>query len=269
MEEEKLLKKLGLSNYETAVYLKLVELGTSEASTIYRKSNVPFGRIYEELNSLASKGLIEIQNTRPKKYKIKKPKTAFKNLLKNKKEEMEGELQRTVETISQLEDKILKRMPPTQPNEKAFWTVAVGNEEISEMMKYNLDEAEKELCIISRSHTEDREKQPIMKPEIMKSLQNAVKRGVKIKVLIDEDFTIPSGILDEGKLKQLLDKLEVRITGKTTSYYEICDNNKVMFKIDNPAKPGEILAIIRIYDMKLSKELKTKFDELWLTAKTP
>lgn len=268
MEEKKLLKEIGLSNYETAVYLKLVELGKSEASTLHREAKVPFGRIYEELNSLISKGLVEVQNTRPKRYMPKKPKIAFNNLLKRKKEDMEGQFQKTVEMVSQIEEGISKHMP-TEPKEKAFWTVAVGREEIAEMMKYNFDEAEKELCIITRGRVEDRKKHWQLIPEMLNSLINAIKRGVRLKVLVSKDFTIPEGdgYIDKEKLRILLNKVEVRVIRDVRSYFEICDNSKVMIKIDNPANLTEILAVIRIYDIKLARELRNKFDELWIKAK--
>ena len=259
MEEKKLLKEIGLNNYEVEVYLKLVELGVAEASTLYKEAKVPFGRIYEVLNSLINKGLIEIQDTRPKKYMAKKPKIAFSNLLRKKKEDMENQFKKTVETVSKIEESILKHMP-TKPKETAFWTVAVGNNETAEMMKYNFDEAEKELCIITRSQVEDRKKQLALalQPEILISLINAVKRGVKLRVLVGENFEIPENVMDKEKLKLLLNKIEVKVVQEVKSYFEICDNSKVMIKIDNPANMKEILSTIRIYDIKLAKELNLK-----------
>jgi len=60
MEVKRLLKELGLSNYETEAYLKVVELGIAEAGVICKETKIPFGRVYQELNSLAAKGLIEV-----------------------------------------------------------------------------------------------------------------------------------------------------------------------------------------------------------------
>jgi len=81
MEVKGLLKELGLSTYETEAYLKIIELGIAEAGTICKETKIPFGRVYQELNSLAAKGLIEVQNTRPKRYTARKTRLAFKTLL--------------------------------------------------------------------------------------------------------------------------------------------------------------------------------------------
>lgn len=267
MELKKLLKELGLGSYEAAVYLKLLELGVAEASTIYREAHVPFGRVYEELNSLASKGLVEIQDTRPKKYMVKKPKVALNNLLKMRRDDMEAQLQKTMDMASLVEDAILKRIP-AKPMEKAFWTVAMGNQEISEMLRYNFDEAEKELCVITRGHVEDRKKHFLpFKHEIIGSLVGVVKRGVKLRALVSAGFELPRDIVDVEKMKPLLSKVEIRSIDNANSYFEICDGSTVMIKIDNPANPKELLAAIRIYDVKLARELKAKFEELWASAK--
>ena len=85
MDKRKLLRELGLTKYETDAYLNILERGIAEASTINEEAKIPFGKIYETLNTLASKGLIEIQNTRPKKYKAKKPVLSFDNRFKAKK----------------------------------------------------------------------------------------------------------------------------------------------------------------------------------------
>ncbi|VVB60514.1 Putative HTH-type transcriptional regulator TrmBL2 [uncultured archaeon] len=266
MEEKTLLKEIGLSNYEIAAYLKLAEMGITDARTLYKEANIPFGRIYEVLNSLVGKGLVEVQGTRPKKYRVKKSKIAFGNLLKRKKEEMEEQFQKTVEIVSQIEDNILKRMP-SEPKEKAFWTVAVGNREIAEMMKYNFEEAEKELCVMTRGRVNDRIKHLPIQPEILGSLFGAIRRGVKLRVLVGDGFALPEGIIQKAKLKLLLSKIEIRAAKDINSYFEICDDNIVMLKVDNPANLAEILAAIRIYDIKLAKELKGKFEELWARAK--
>lgn len=147
MEVKRLLKELGLSNYETEAYLKIVELSIAEAGTICKETKIPFGRVYQELNSLAAKGLIEVQNTRPKRYMARIPKLAFKTLLQQKRENMEKQLQKTIEAASQIEEIISKRIP-ARPKERTFWTTAVGIEEAAEMIKSNFEEAEKEICCV-------------------------------------------------------------------------------------------------------------------------
>ena len=80
----KQLIELGLIKYEVDAYLYILKHGISEAGLIYKEAKIPYGKIYETLNSLVSKGLLEVQNTRPKKYMARKPKVALNNFYSNK-----------------------------------------------------------------------------------------------------------------------------------------------------------------------------------------
>jgi sugar-specific transcriptional regulator TrmB len=75
------LRKLGLNKYEAESYLALLRLGPSGAYNISKEGNVPFGRVYDSLNNLELKGLVEIIPSKPKKYKPVEPLTALNGLI--------------------------------------------------------------------------------------------------------------------------------------------------------------------------------------------
>jgi sugar-specific transcriptional regulator TrmB len=260
MEAKRLLKELGLSNYEAEAYLKVVELCVAEAGEICKKTEIPFGRVYQELNSLASKGLIEVQNTRPKKYRARKPRLAF----------METQLQKTIEAASQIEEIISKEIP-TAPKERTFWTTTAGIEEAVEMIRSNFEEAEKEICIILH-HTHPQEECDFKGSEatIFNEAIKATERGVKIKALLTEEFIITEmKILKEQGIKEkIMDNVEIRVMKRATpSYFEVIDGEKVVLKVDNPKNPAQILAMTKIWDVKLAKEIRAIFEEMWSEAK--
>jgi sugar-specific transcriptional regulator TrmB len=64
-KSRKAMESLGLTSYETKVYLSLLETGSMTASNISKKSSVPYSKIYEVLNSLEDKGWLEIDSARP------------------------------------------------------------------------------------------------------------------------------------------------------------------------------------------------------------
>jgi sugar-specific transcriptional regulator TrmB len=270
MEVKRLLKELGLSNYETEAYLKVVELGIAEAGTICKETKIPFGRVYQELNSLAAKGLIEVQNTRPKRYTARKPRLAFKTLLQQKRENMEKQLQKTIEAASQIEEIISKKIP-TAPKERTFWTTAVGIEEAVEMLKSNFEEAEKEICIILQ-HAYPQEECDFKGSEdtVAKEAIKAAERGVKIKALLNEEFIITEMeyLKELGVIEKIMDKVEIRaMKNAIPSYFEVIDGEKVVLKVSNPQNPAQILAMMKIWDVKLAKEIREKFEEMWSEAK--
>ena len=69
----KALKELGLTEYETAAYLALVEGGQISASDISSRSKVPYSRIYDVLGRLEEKAFIQVQRGRPTIYVAKAP----------------------------------------------------------------------------------------------------------------------------------------------------------------------------------------------------
>jgi len=270
METKRLLKELGLSNYETEAYLKVVELGVAEAGEICKKTKIPFGRVYQELNSLASKGLIEVQNTRPKRYTARKPRLAFKTLLQQKRANMETQLQKTIEAASQIEENISKEIP-TAPKERTFWTTAVGIEDAIEMLRSNFEEAEKEICIILQ-HAYPQEECDFKDSEdtVAKEAIKAAERGVKIKALLNEEFIITEMeyLKELGGKEKIMDTVEIRaMKNAIPSYFEVIDAEKVVLKVGNPKNPGQILAMTKIWDVKLAKEIREKFEEMWKEAK--
>ena len=272
MEVERLLKELGLSNYEIEAYLEVVELGIAEASVICKETKIPFGRVYQVLNSLVAKGLIEVQNTRPKRYMARKSRLAFKTLLQQKRENMETQLQKTIEAASQIEEMISKKVP-SGLKERTFWRTAVGIEETVEMLKSNFEEAEKEICCVILDYNSQNDECEFNNGEytiILHEVIKATERGVKIKALLNKEFIVPElEYLEKRGIKEkILCKVEVRVMKNAIpSYFEVIDREKVVLEVANPKNPGQILAMTKIWDVKLAKELREKFEDLWSEAK--
>lgn len=96
----RVLKELGLTEYETETYLALLKSGVLTASEVSEQSNVPYSKIYETLNALERKGWIEAQHGRPSKYFPKSPvealsmtKLRFEEKLRNWEKTVASELQ--------------------------------------------------------------------------------------------------------------------------------------------------------------------------------
>lgn len=63
------LERLGLSNYEAKVFIALQKLGTGTARDVYRVSEIPRSQVYGAAESLAERGLIEVQHSTPMQYR--------------------------------------------------------------------------------------------------------------------------------------------------------------------------------------------------------
>ncbi len=78
----KYLELLGIKGYEGKAYLTLLRMGEATAPRIATKSGIPLPRIYDVLENLCIKGLVEIKAGRPKKYQALPPSIALTRYVK-------------------------------------------------------------------------------------------------------------------------------------------------------------------------------------------
>lgn len=100
MDESGVLKEIGLTESETKVYLALIDLGDSTRGEIVSKSHIAGSKIYEVLEKLHAKGLIQIYVSQGiKHFKAVNPKQLLRYLEDKK------------ENISKAEDRISSILP--------------------------------------------------------------------------------------------------------------------------------------------------------------
>ena len=265
------LTELGLTKYEMNAYLCILKNGIAEAGFIYKKSNIPYGKIYDTLNSLIAIGLIEVQNTRPKKYKARKPKLALNNLLSKKRVSMENELGKTEELIAQIV-KDIENIKNTEIQEKRFWTTAIGDE-IPELVISNFEDAEKEICILMYINDQNiqnfdhgnSDELSITLNEIM----NTLVRGVRIRILAPKTVGLAHlPDFDNTPMSSNINmNLEIRSKDEHfPAYFTIIDNDKVIFSVIDPIEQNKLIAMTKVWDQRLASKLKEKFEQMWKFA---
>lgn len=63
------LERLGLSNYEARVFIALQRLGSGTAKDVHDLADVPRSQVYGAAESLEDRGLLEVQQSTPKRYR--------------------------------------------------------------------------------------------------------------------------------------------------------------------------------------------------------
>jgi sugar-specific transcriptional regulator TrmB len=254
------LENFGLSNYEAKTYLNMLSMGLCTAKEISDESEVPFGRIYDVLGSLEDKGLIERQDSRPKKFIANEPKTVMKNLLTIKNHELD-QLTRNATVI---EEK-LTSLYTSEPSESVFWSVALEDESIHRHNQKIL-EAESEILIYLNMVYSIHILNPEEIKEFLQSINEVMKRGVRIKLLI-------GGINEQNFLENnkdfvyefvpLLKSVEIRFTSNVTNTFDIIDKEKVILKIPNPISSNEYFALIYLWQKTFAEKMRQKYFDLW------
>lgn len=173
MEREEILRTLiscGLSEYESRTYSSLVFLGPSKAGTISKESKVPQSKIYEVLDQLMNKQLVEVFDGRPKEFKAAEPEIALKNLL--------DEQRREIETLKSRVEAMSNFLKPVKKGEvlSGIWTIK--GEKFKEFFNKTaemLNRSKKYVYAITRDFSRS--------ASMSESVRKCVKRGIKVRVI--------------------------------------------------------------------------------------
>ena len=177
------LIEAGLNKYEAKVYLTLIAEGVSTAKNISDITGIPYGKVYEIINSLCTKGFSIILPTKPMKCQAVSPQEAIKTL-KKKTEERFQELEKTV--IDELNPMYTKTKEFVEPK-GLFWVIN-GRANINKKIEKLIEDAGKHINIFI---SENGLKRLVIHKE---KLEEAHKKGVKIHV---------SGIVTKDNLEDV------------------------------------------------------------------
>jgi len=101
------LRQIGLNLYERKLWAALLSRGTSTAGELSSLAKVPHSRTYDVLESLAEKGFVMIQSSKPLKYVAVAPNEA----LERAKKKLEEKAEITINRITKLQSSsVLKEL---------------------------------------------------------------------------------------------------------------------------------------------------------------
>ncbi|QQG39903.1 MAG: TrmB family transcriptional regulator [Candidatus Aenigmatarchaeota archaeon] len=160
------LKALGLNKFESNAYETLLRVGKGTAAQVSAASGVPYGRIYDVLESLVLKGLVKVTPEKPKTYTPESP-TAIQDLIEKRVTEL-LELGKEVEK--------LKAAHETRPTEAVFVTKEKAN--FNRLIREAPESKQYSYSIKYSSE---------FKPEWTRDTTSGVKRGIDLKVLARYD----------------------------------------------------------------------------------
>ncbi len=152
-----ILNSLGLSDYESRVFITLVGIGPTNYRVLVRESNVPTGKIYQVLSTLESKGFIEIVEGKPKLFRAIEPKKAFRRRLRQIEDDYSDLEHRIGEALQNLQFEYNQKYDKTQG---IVTSIVAGSKAFESVVKENLFKAEDEVLIssselIPRLHLEE------------------------------------------------------------------------------------------------------------------
>lgn len=255
------LTNVGLTQYEAKGYITLLGYDIAEAKDVYREANISFGKIYDVLDSLSNKGFLEIQNSRPKKYKAIPPHIALKNYLRSKKKEMEEDFEK-FESEVQKTIKKLQTIKPVISNRELFHTASFETDEINFIsMGIDKDAKEKLYVVINKAPNNEEQKEHEVnlrnffdeKPNIdfRVIVGNAARKNKKDKPIIE-------------KFSKLMD---MRLCDEIDQSFGIIDNRIVILFQSDPIDIEKDMMAFKIWNEDLAEKYTKKFLQLWKKSK--
>lgn len=158
------LKRLGLTEYEAKCYFHLVINGPTDPRRIAIETGLPIPNSYEALRRLSDLGWVELIKKRPSTYRARQP-SAIKR-----------DISRRLDLLfDYLEERY--KSAPTEETELVY-TIRGKERVISKMLE--LIEGARESIIMASPST------GLIKP-IVEELSNSLARGIKVKVITDEE----------------------------------------------------------------------------------
>ncbi len=174
---EKFLKDLGLSQYESFAYSVLVKRQRSTATAISYSSEVPQQKIYAVLQSLKQKGLLIELEGRPKQFEPIAPKMALRALAKKQIEKFQMAAEKAVKSLEN------QNVSKEKETEKAV-SIYVGERQRFSQEMLPEDRAEKEFLFFIEP--------PRLPVSTLYALKKAVQRGVTVKGILTNPNQNPS-----------------------------------------------------------------------------
>ncbi|WP_458185805.1 TrmB family transcriptional regulator [Haladaptatus sp. NG-WS-4] len=137
-ETVELLSELGLTEYEARTFVALLQLGEGTAKDVSDVSDVPRTRVYDAVEQLHDRGLVDVQYGSPQKFWAVSRDTSVRKFQRR----YEGNIEHLSDLLSELET--VERGSHEQPG---VWTVT-GRESVEDRIREFLDEATAEVVCI-------------------------------------------------------------------------------------------------------------------------
>ncbi len=167
------LQDLGLTSYEARCYVSLAALGSSDPAKVADDADVPKPSAYTALRGLASKGWVDLVVRKPATYRAKKP-TDVKLMVASKMDETFG---------------ALESMYRAEPAEEAELVYTLrGSDKVLAKAYEMLRGARENIVLVAPTMS-------IEDPKLLELLEQALSKGVKVRVVGDEGVL---GLLPPG-----------------------------------------------------------------------
>lgn len=256
------IQSLGLTEYESKAYLSLLALGTCDARQLCSNSQVPSSKIYAIMEKFELLGLVEVQQSKPARFKALDPLIGIDRLVRNKEKEILSIKDSLPLLQAELDSIFSKQDADTQGS--PFFNLQLGMKAHIQKHLPHLGGAKREIlsyfestCLRGARVYGHEVKQGIVGNIIRNNISSKVLFGTNDKKLVG-DFL--KGLPHSSNI-------EVKRTNQLHAPFHVIDSNSVIVVVDNPLFEDGRIASLHIVDKGLAKELGAGHMAMWDSAR--
>ncbi|MFB6186314.1 MAG: TrmB family transcriptional regulator [Halobacteriaceae archaeon] len=256
------LGDLGLSEYEAAAFQTLLNIGPATAQEISDASGIPMGRIYDVLNTLEQRNIIRSQDSsRPKQYMALDPETAIDNLLEQRKQDLQTQLEQFEATA----DKLKNELERNDISGQRFWTTAIGFDEIIELYSDRIRNATETVSVTAAAPPIGYDVDTLV-DELWDYIQESINNGVKWRIMMTPEMKeqFPNHLRQD---QNDTSNIRFRQIHHEAVSFTIIDEIEVCIEIPNPINQDKAFGMISMQDPVFVNDLQEKFTQEWENAK--
>lgn len=154
------LTELGLTEYESRCFVALTQLSDGTAKEISRVADVPQSRVYDVTEQLHQRGLIDIQESDPRRYFALPPEKAIERFRR----EYDDYLERAGQQLQALEVR--------ESETDAVWEIADRQDVIVRVIMH-VENAEEEVYLLIGD-------EELLEDDVLEALRGAHDRGISV-----------------------------------------------------------------------------------------
>jgi sugar-specific transcriptional regulator TrmB len=211
------LKRLGLPTYEAAVFVALQRLGTATAATISDEADVPRSQVYGAAEDLADRGLVELVESSPKRYRPVSLETARTQLQRRQ----ERERERAFEALESV-----AAAPPPEGGDQNVSTLR-GRVPVTARVEDLIDRASEAVVMVAPGSDQ-------LSAGIERALLERADAGVDVTVLTAE--AVVADRFQDSAIRIIL--MEADAPADYTGRTLMVDEEAVLLSVVTPADEG-------------------------------
>lgn len=211
------LEAFGMSAYAARTFVTLVELGHGTAREVSETSEVPRTRVYDAVEELRERGLVDVKHVSPREFLVVSVDTARRTF--------EREMTSRIDAMA---DALRELQPVERPeNREGVWTVD-GTGAVNQRVLGFLSTAEEDIVYATSENT-----LPI---EIVEGFREARERGVSVR------FASESPSLEQ-QIREAVPGVDISdsnglVSAIPAGRFLIVDGESTLVSVRNPGEPS-------------------------------